>query len=99
MAREEKLNLIERSPNAISGSGTESPIRHLLIVDDNELTCQQLQKVLQGNSGLRVDFSTNGNQALQLLEEANYSILVTDLCMPELSGMDLIRRIQERGLP
>ena len=80
-------------------SSTASLIRRLLIVDDNELTCKQLQQLLQINGSLAVDYVTSGKKALAELEKTNYSILLTDLRMPELNGMDLIRMIQERSLP
>ncbi len=76
-----------------------SQARRLLIVDDNELTCKQLQTLLQADRSRKVDFLTDGTQALKALEEGAYSILLTDLCMPKLGGMDLIRQIQERRLP
>jgi DNA-binding NtrC family response regulator len=89
------------NPSADNSKVSErnSNSRHLLIVDDNELTCKQLQKLLQADSSYKVDFLTDGNQAVKALEQEAYSILLTDLCMPKLSGMDLIRQIQERRLP
>src|SRR5882672_7823328 len=73
--------------------------RRLLIVDDNELTCKQLQTLLQADTSLHVEFQIDSNKALKALEQTNYSILLTDLRMPKLSGMDLIRQTQERRLP
>src|SRR5213592_3981318 len=86
------------SVNGASGDEPQSP-RRLLVVDDNELTCKQLQKALQGTASLEVEFTTDGNQALTILEQTNYSIILTDLRMPKLDGMDLIREIQQRRLP
>src|ERR1051325_5904779 len=92
-------SLVASSPNERMSTNKNHRPRHLLIVDDNELTCKQLQKALQMDASLQVDFRTDGTQALETLEQANYSILLTDLCMPNLSGMELIHQIQERGLP
>src|SRR5436309_2258806 len=55
--------------------------RRLLIVDDRELTCKQLQKLLQTDA-LTVEYRTEGSEALKALKEADYSILLTDLQMP-----------------
>src|ERR1700730_14221369 len=74
------------------------PQRRLLIVDDRELTCQQLQQILQSDV-LDVEYRTDGHQALKALQDSAYSILLTDLKMPEMSGMDLIREVQKRGTP
>lgn len=73
--------------------------RRVLIVDDNVQVCKQLQALLQANAALQVTYETDGHKALENLEHANYSILITDLRMPKLDGMDLIREIQRRRLP
>lgn len=96
--------------SAIQESTTEQPSaapdaaaasvrrRRLLIVDDRELTCTQLQQILQSDE-LEVTFRTEGAQALQALQETDFSILMTDLQMPHMSGMDLIRQVQEHRIP
>jgi DNA-binding NtrC family response regulator len=86
---------VEDSPPVETGA----PRRRLLIVDDNELTCRQLQKILQGDASLAVEYRTNVKDALEAIEQANYSIVLTDLRMPKLTGLDFLRLIQERGLP
>ena len=83
-------------PPVHNGNGAA---RRLLIVDDNELTCKQLQRVLQTDASLAIEYRTDPAKALTALEETNYSILLTDLRMPKLTGLDLIREIQERRLP
>ena len=76
-----------------------TPSRRVLIVDDNETTCKQLQTLLHANPALQVTFQTNGQKALEELARDHHSILITDLRMPGLDGMELIREIQERRLP
>jgi DNA-binding NtrC family response regulator len=73
--------------------------RRILIVEDNELARRQLQQVLQLDPNLLVETTADGNKALKDLGEQNYSIVITDLRMPGLDGMQLIREIQQRGLP
>jgi DNA-binding NtrC family response regulator len=76
------------------------PVRkQVLIVEDNEVTRKQLQQLLQGDGVLQVDTASNGRQALQKLEEKPYSIVVTDLRMPDVDGMELIKEVQRRSLP
>jgi DNA-binding NtrC family response regulator len=71
-------------------------IRRILVVEDNELTRNQLQQLLQ-TEGLDVDACADGQLALAALARQNYSVVLTDLQMPRMSGMDLIREIQNRG--
>src|SRR5438132_2024389 len=72
--------------------------RRVLIVDDDEATCEQLQSLLQANPALQVTFQTDGQKALEELARADYSIVITDLRMPTLDGMEMIEEIQRRRL-
>src|SRR5271166_3649334 len=49
--------------------------------------------------GVEVELATDGAQALELLLQRPFSIVITDLRMPKLSGMKLIAGIQSRHLP
>ena len=77
----------------------ESVPRRILIVEDNEVARRQLQQLLQSDLKLQVDATGDGQKALQDLTEHNYSIVITDLRMPRLDGMELIREVQQRRLP
>jgi DNA-binding NtrC family response regulator len=73
--------------------------RSILIVEDNELARKQLQQVLQVDPELHVETIGDGMKALEELVKNVYSIVVTDLRMPRLDGMQLIKEIQQRRLP
>ncbi len=73
--------------------------KQVLIVEDNDVARKQLQQLLQGDGQLQVDTASNGRQALRKLEEKHYSIVVTDLRMPEVDGLELIKEVQRRSLP
>jgi DNA-binding NtrC family response regulator len=87
----------EKNPKPAAAADGCRP-RHLLIVDDHEMTCKQVQRILQSDA-LDVQFRTDAEQALKALEETSFSVVITDLRMPGLGGMELIRRIQERRIP
>ena len=71
--------------------------RKLLIVDDDAYSSAQLRKLL-ANDELTVDAVTSGQEALAALAKDDYSVLMTDLRMPGMGGMDLIREIAQRRL-
>lgn len=71
--------------------------RKLLIVDDDTYSSTQLRKLLESDE-LSVEAVTSGQEALQTLMASDYSILMTDLRMPGMGGMDLIREIASRGM-
>ncbi len=87
------------SVRAVASEELLSLPRRILVVDDNEVATRQLQHVLQTDLDCRVDVTNNGVHALELLAEQNYSIVITDLRMPRMDGMELIREVQERGIP
>jgi DNA-binding NtrC family response regulator len=76
-----------------------APVRRLLIAEDNELTGRQLQQLLAAELQLQVDSVRNGQEALAALTKQTYSILLTDLKMPRLDGLELIQEVQKRRLP
>src|SRR5581483_7393771 len=69
--------------------------RKLLIVDDDTYSSANLMKLLASDE-LDVEAVTSGQEALTKLGEADYSILMTDLRMPGMGGMDLIREVVSR---
>jgi diguanylate cyclase (GGDEF)-like protein len=65
----------------------------VLIVDDDELVLARL-KELVASAGYRVRTTTSGLDALTWLETSAASIVVTDLNMPSIGGLELCRRIR-----
>lgn len=73
--------------------------RRILIAEDCVSTSNKLKQLLESDSDLQVDTVINGTQALEALVEQPYSIVLTDLRMPGVDGMQLIEEIQKRRLP
>jgi DNA-binding NtrC family response regulator len=89
-----------RAANAQKVSGpAPSFLRRILVVDDNETFRQQLRLALSQEAGVEVEAVGDGEQALRLLGQGCWSVLLTDLRMPRLGGMELIHEVQERQLP
>src|SRR5262245_53040218 len=73
--------------------------RRILIVEDNDLARRQLQQLLQADPRLHVEATSDGSEALKHLIERNYSIVITDLRMPHLDGMQLIQEVRQCNMP
>src|SRR5262249_8194282 len=73
--------------------------RRIRIGEDNELSRRQLTQLLQQEPALDVQTAADGTPALHELAEFPYSIVITDLRMPHLDGMELIQEVQNRQLP
>src|SRR5690242_17327690 len=72
--------------------------RRILIADDNEQTREKLRELLEGDLKIQVDTTSDGSQALKILSEQNYSIILTDLCMPRVDGLELIQALQKERI-
>ena len=92
MAKPENSSLIKLKAQENGQSVQLTP--HILVVDDDELICQQLYH-LYNYSGFRVTVATSAETALEVLEKADTDLVVTDIRLPGLSGVDLTERIQE----
>ena len=66
--------------------------RRVLIVDDSATACKQIQIFLEADQTIAVDTACNGSEALEALGERPYSVVVTDLKMPRLDGLQLLAR-------
>lgn len=78
-----------------NGSSDNPKAYSVLIVEDNLL----MRKILEGyltELGHAVVAAENGRQALELLETRHFPIVITDLVMPEMGGIELCRAIRER---
>jgi DNA-binding NtrC family response regulator len=73
--------------------------QRVLVVEDLEDARESLKELLKVSLGLEVDAAEDGAKGLQLLRERPYSLVITDLKMPKLSGMKLIEAVQTEKLP
>lgn len=74
-----------------------SPSSHkerILVVDDSPATLEVLQRNLRAE-GYEVLTSLSVAEAVQLLERTKVDLVMTDLKMPKVSGLDLVRHVRE----
>lgn len=65
----------------------------ILWVDDDQTIRNIGAKILR-QSGHSVDTASGGNGALALLKESTYDLLITDIAMPDMSGLDLAKDVR-----
>ena len=73
--------------------GTETV--RVLVVDDEEMVRSIVTQLLSLNDH-EVDRASSGAEALSMFEEHNYDIVFTDFGMPEMTGAELAKRLQQR---
>ncbi len=68
-----------------------------MVVDDEEDLCRLLAESLR-REGFQVAAATSGREALALVEQEPPDLIILDLAMPEMDGIETLRRIRERGV-
>jgi DNA-binding NtrC family response regulator len=64
--------------------------RAVLFVDDDVIVLQSLERGLLDESYNKL-FAKNSEEALEILQREEVHVIVTDMCMPEMNGLELLR--------
>jgi CheY-like chemotaxis protein len=79
-------------------SMNEDQPKRVLIVDDDPVIRQLLQRVLQRRT-LIVDEARDGSEALSLIQQHSYSVILLDLIMPVLDGFAVLDALEAAKRP
>lgn len=74
---------------------SEKNKRKILVVDDDITVCKSISKAIVTEEYL-VDTALSGEQALKKDLEECYDLVITDLMMPGISGLDLLKSLKEK---
>ena len=67
----------------------------ILVVDDEENVCQSVKKILS-RKGYQVSQALTVDDAVKLINDMTFDLVITDLMIPGTSGMDLVQIIREK---
>ncbi len=87
-----------RRPEGSSQTPREDPMRRVLVVDDEANIRDVVQYALE-RDGFEVQCVDNGQDALDKVAEGGFSLVVLDVMMPGIDGLEVCRRLQGTGLP
>ena len=68
-------------------------MERILIIDD-EASIRKGLKIGLSSEDFEVDLASNGISGIQLGQEQSYDILIADLCLPDINGLEAVRRIK-----
>jgi len=72
-------------------------MKKILVVDDERLVVFFLKRTLE-KGGYNVSIASSGEEALALIEKDNYDLIISDIAMSPMNGVELFHRIKEMGI-
>ncbi len=89
---DEQIKLLNETKNSVQTS-TDGDKDYLLIVEDNRDLLYVMQEVLSRHYNVCV--ATNGLEALDIIHDENIRIIISDISMPKMDGIELCRRVKQ----
>ncbi len=72
---------------------TKGPKKSILVVDDS-ITARTLERYILESAGYEVTLAGNGREAWEALVKNDFSLVISDIRMPDMDGLELTRRIK-----
>jgi len=69
-------------------------LKRILIADDEESIRLLLRRILESNPALEITLADGGAAALKLAAELSYDLILLDLLMPEVGGIEVLTRLR-----
>lgn len=83
-------------PPAESGRRTGCMVKKLLIVEDTELSRDLLVQIFE--NAYAIEVATDGARAVELASSSRPDLILMDIGLPEMSGLDAVRTIRGRAV-
>jgi two-component system sensor histidine kinase and response regulator WspE len=84
---------IDKLTTRSDGAGSK-PRKRVLVVDDS-ITVREVERQLLVNRGYEVDVAVDGIDGLNSIRSSRYDLVVSDIDMPRLNGLELVRAIKQ----
>ncbi len=92
----ESFGKVNKNPMALGKSKEEvMKTTNLLVVDDEKVVCDSCTRILS-NRGYSVETSTDPKRGLQLATQKDYSVILLDLKMPTIDGLEFLKELRKK---
>lgn len=69
-------------------------MKKILLIDDEPTILSMMKKMVE-KAGYNADMASNGVEAMELIENNSYDLVITDIIMPEKEGLEIISEIRK----
>src|SRR6185437_678005 len=90
------INPAAEKPAAPPASEVSTPAYTVLVVDDSAVDRHMAGGIVQKIEGWQATFASDGREALELLQQHLPDVVLTDLQMPEMDGLELVQAIHAK---
>jgi CheY-like chemotaxis protein len=73
-------------------------MRQILVIDDEEGILDVVQSVLS-RAGFKVEIALNGRKGVQKFDTGCFDLVITDILMPDMNGIEVLKHIRRSGRP
>lgn len=80
---------------ALNVEAIESPNKRILVVDDYPPTRQLIREALNQSTPYEISEAENGRQALEMCRQTPFDLVISDLMMPCMGGMELLGNLRD----
>ena len=71
-----------------------APKKRVLVVDDSPIDRRLAGKIIESAGDLIVRYASDGREALDLMERETPAVVLTDMQMPEIDGLELVKAVR-----
>jgi HAMP domain-containing protein/signal transduction histidine kinase/DNA-binding response OmpR family regulator len=72
----------------------DKKVKNVLLIEDNEVDSSQIVKILQNNE-IKITIAPTGKKAIKFLNSKTYDSVIVDYMLPDMSGLELIKQLDE----
>src|SRR3989339_846116 len=71
---------------------------HVLVADDHSIVREGLKQIIRKIEGVsKVEEASDGHEALSKIEKNKYDLVILDISMPGLSGLDILKTMKDKN--
>lgn len=91
---EDLIQVVQGRSNTVESASSASAAPRVLVVDDSH-TVREIERRILVRAGYSVTTAQNGQEAWNLLRLSDYDLLVSDVDMPQMNGIELVLKVRE----